>query len=234
MTLQPHARPRQRLRPDARVTLILDAALHEFSLRGYEATPVEAVARRAGLSKGGLYAHFKSKDQVFAALLNRTLVAPVQDLQAMLERTQSVDGWLPELVDALYAAMHDARTLAMVRLVLAEGHRVPDAVATWRRDGFDALLERIGALLRRAAARGMCKDSVAARQPWLVLAPLVHATLRQLVAAAPADASRQALEDARKAHLDMLRELLQPPGAPSAGGAAAAARATRARGSKRR
>lgn len=235
MTVRPRVHhPRQRLRPDARIALILDAALQEFSVRGYEATRVDDIARRAGLSKGGLYAHFESKDDVFGALLDRVLVDPVLDLQAMLEHTQSASGWLPELVDGLYAAMQDARTMATLRLVLVEGHRVPDKVAAWRRDALDALLDRIGTLLRHAVGQGKCKDSVAARHPWLILAPLGYATLRQLSATAPAvGESLEALQDARKVHIDMLRELLEPPPVSSADGAGATA-ARRARGSKRR
>ena len=53
---------------------ILDAALHEFSERGFGAARMDDIAARAGLSKGGLYAHFESKDAVFRALMQRMLM----------------------------------------------------------------------------------------------------------------------------------------------------------------
>ena len=67
--------PKRRLRlaPEARVPLILDAALEEFSRRGFSAARMDDIAQRCGLSKGGLYAHFDSKDAIFKALLDRTL-----------------------------------------------------------------------------------------------------------------------------------------------------------------
>jgi AcrR family transcriptional regulator len=37
---------------------------------------MDDIARRCGLSKGGLYAHFASKDEVFEALLVRSLTLP--------------------------------------------------------------------------------------------------------------------------------------------------------------
>ena len=43
---------------------ILDAAVAEFVEKGYENTSVESIARRAGLTKGGLYHHFGSKDEI--------------------------------------------------------------------------------------------------------------------------------------------------------------------------
>ena len=52
---------RRRLTPQVRMAQILDAALAEFSERGYAATTMDDIARRSGLSKGGLYAHFASK-----------------------------------------------------------------------------------------------------------------------------------------------------------------------------
>ena len=65
--------PRIRLTPQERVPLILDAAMHEFARRGFAGTRMDDIAARCGLSKGGLYAHFKSKDAIFEALLDRTL-----------------------------------------------------------------------------------------------------------------------------------------------------------------
>lgn len=64
---------RQRLPPTVRVGQILDAALQEFSAAGYTGARMDDIALRAGLSKGGLYAHFASKEEVFEALLARYL-----------------------------------------------------------------------------------------------------------------------------------------------------------------
>ena len=58
-------KPRQRLTPEERVPLILDAALEEFSRRGFVGARMDDIARRCGLSKGGLYAHFDGKDAIF-------------------------------------------------------------------------------------------------------------------------------------------------------------------------
>ena len=59
-----------------RVQQILDAALVEFAERGFTAARMDDIAARCGLSKGGLYAHFQSKDGIFEALLARSLVPP--------------------------------------------------------------------------------------------------------------------------------------------------------------
>ena len=80
---------RRRYLPSAeRKREILDAALIEFSDRGYTATTIETIATRAGLSKTGIYAHYKSKEEVFEDLLMTVLSGfyPV-----------STDGWVKSL-----------------------------------------------------------------------------------------------------------------------------------------
>ena len=54
----------QNLSKDQRISSILDAAIEEFLEKGYERASMEAIAKRAGLSKGGLYHHFINKDEV--------------------------------------------------------------------------------------------------------------------------------------------------------------------------
>ena len=49
--------------------LIIDAAAEEFCENGYEATSLDTVAARVGLSKAGLYYYVKSKEDLFAQLL---------------------------------------------------------------------------------------------------------------------------------------------------------------------
>jgi AcrR family transcriptional regulator len=53
---------------------ILDAALDAFARQGYDATGVAEICQRAGVTKGGFYHHFHSKQDVFLELLERWLV----------------------------------------------------------------------------------------------------------------------------------------------------------------
>jgi AcrR family transcriptional regulator len=48
--------------------LLLRAAEQVFARVGYEKAQVDEIAEAAGFSKGGLYAHFKSKEELFLAL----------------------------------------------------------------------------------------------------------------------------------------------------------------------
>ncbi|HEV8324439.1 MAG TPA: TetR/AcrR family transcriptional regulator [Myxococcota bacterium] len=59
------------LSEEARREQILDAARTCFVERGFDAARMEDIAETAGLSKGGVYFHFRSKREVLDALVRR-------------------------------------------------------------------------------------------------------------------------------------------------------------------
>ena len=61
---------------DERIGDIVQAAIDEFLENGYDGASMEAIAVRAGISKGGLYHHFSSKDEILL-LANQKLNEPV-------------------------------------------------------------------------------------------------------------------------------------------------------------
>lgn len=172
---------RLRLPPAVRSRQILDAALGVFAERGYAAARMDDIALRSGLSKGGLYAHFASKDEVFEALLARVLVAPElgEPPPAALGAGVLVD-WL---LDALDASLGRPELRAVLRLLVAEAERVPAMVARWRGAVIEPFLAAVGQLLARhlEAQRPDAAAPLLAREPWLALSPAVHALLMQLV-----------------------------------------------------
>jgi AcrR family transcriptional regulator len=72
------------LRGTARERL-LDAALAELREGGYGGTSLEAIARRAGLTRGAVYWNFHSKLELFLALLEERVDRPARELMRMTE-----------------------------------------------------------------------------------------------------------------------------------------------------
>src|SRR5262245_26098644 len=60
---------------------ILAAALKEFSERGFAATRLDDVARRAGVAKGTIYLHFADKETLFQELIRLELSPVVSALE---------------------------------------------------------------------------------------------------------------------------------------------------------
>src|SRR6267154_5021182 len=55
---------------------IVEAAMEEFIARGFAATRLDDVAKRAGVAKGTIYLHFKDKESMFEELI-RTAIVPL-------------------------------------------------------------------------------------------------------------------------------------------------------------
>src|SRR3974390_2769702 len=71
MTAAPMSRAE---RAAERRSAIVAAALDEFVARGFTATRLDDVAKRAGVAKGTIYLHFKDKEALFEELVRTALV----------------------------------------------------------------------------------------------------------------------------------------------------------------
>ena len=65
--------------PSAR-DLLMDAAATLIAERGYDGTSIDSLVEAAGLSKGTFYWHFKSKEELFLALIDERIDSPVRSL----------------------------------------------------------------------------------------------------------------------------------------------------------
>lgn len=57
--------------PEETVKLILDVATHLFFEKGYDATSLQDIINETNLSKGAIYHHFSSKEEIFEAIFHR-------------------------------------------------------------------------------------------------------------------------------------------------------------------
>lgn len=97
---------RQQLRTRETQKRLLDAAEEVFVRDGYEAAQLDEIAARAGRSKGAVYTHFKSKEDLFLALFeHRTrgyidrLVAGLRTCTTRQERMTAFRKFYVGLVD---------------------------------------------------------------------------------------------------------------------------------------
>jgi AcrR family transcriptional regulator len=91
----PAAAPaRRRLSSQARRRELLDAALREFSSRGYYLTQMEHVAATAGVSKALVYQHFPSKEELFASVTEQVVAGFMARLPEVLGKAgDALDAW---------------------------------------------------------------------------------------------------------------------------------------------
>lgn len=94
---------------------ILDAAEDLFALKGYSATSLGDVADRVGIRSPSLYNHFRNKEALYEAVLERLLVEfgrPLTEMQESSELSQErVLQWLDTIVRQHHANPNLARLL---------------------------------------------------------------------------------------------------------------------------
>jgi AcrR family transcriptional regulator len=100
-------------RRDARVAL-LDAALEVFSERGYRDASVDDVAERAGYSKGAVYWHFSSKDDLFFALWDERVDKPWSQTIELLESAAADHDMAPEASARFAEVLRGQRELLLI------------------------------------------------------------------------------------------------------------------------
>ena len=71
------------------IRVALDAALHLFVTQGYEATTMDDIGKKAGVTKGTLYFYFRDKLSLLDALLERTETELFEPIYAQISTSKS-------------------------------------------------------------------------------------------------------------------------------------------------
>ena len=159
----------------ARRDAILDAALDEFSARGFEAARLDDVAKRAGVAKGTIYLYFADKEALFFDVI-RSRMSPVV---GAIEKALATDFPLPFILDRvielLVREVFGTQRQQLIRLIISEGPRFPALAEFYYREILSRILGAVRGQLRRALERGELADDTLIRFPQLLGAPLVTA-----------------------------------------------------------
>ena len=172
---QPAASQSKAQTPRARRTaerrdVILAAALDEFSARGFAATRMDDVAKRAGIAKGTIYLYFRDKESLFQELIRTMLTPVVGSIEALRDADVPMAVLSERLVDLFVDEIFSTRRRDVIRLMLLEGRRFPKLAEFYYREVLSRIFAAMRALLTRAADRGEAPAALA-KFPQLLAAP---------------------------------------------------------------
>lgn len=146
--------PRQR-RKNARPHELLEAALNLFVEKGFAATSAEAVAQRAGVSKGTLYLYYPSKEELLKAVIAHYLSARIA---ATAEEVRQIDGpmapVLREMLVAWWQQTYASPASGTFKLIISEVRNFPDIAEFYVREVIEPGHRLVGAILQRGIASG--------------------------------------------------------------------------------
>jgi len=188
-------------RREKRRAAILDAALEEFAARGFAATRLDDVARRARIAKGTIYLYFRDKESLFQELV-RTMLSPlVGTIEAAPLREVPIRAVAEMIVDVFVREIYGTRRKDVIRLIISEGPRFPKLAEIYYREVIARVLPVIRARLALAVERRELSRDALARFPQLLVAPALVAIIWNGLFGrfAPLD-----IRDLMRAHLDLL------------------------------
>jgi TetR/AcrR family transcriptional regulator len=147
-------------KPPASRQRILDAALHEFSTKGLDGARVDEIARASAVNKNMIYHYFKSKEQLFIAVLEGVYEAvrarqqdlvlrdldPVSAMRRLIERTADIWIELPEFNRLLASEnLHEARHVRQSSKIIGM---------------YNPLIQSLRSILDRGVADGVFRSNI--------------------------------------------------------------------------
>ncbi len=166
--------PRWQRRAESRPQELLEAALAEFVERGYAATRLEEVARRAGVSKGTLYLYYENKAELFKAVVRKSLVSNLDEAQAAIAGYQGGGReLLVFLLSEFTRRVSDSSLSGIPKLILAEAGNFPEIARFY----YEEVVQRGRSLIQGVLQMGMDRGefrTVDLDYAWrVVIAPVV-------------------------------------------------------------
>ena len=198
---KPRAPSNRASRAAARREAIIAAGLEEFVARGFAATRLDDVAKRAGVAKGTIYLHFKDKEALFEELIRTAIVPLVTRLGAPPAVGGSVRDMIESFARAFIQEVATTKRGDIVRLIVAEGPRFPNVADFYYREVVSRGLSGMRALIELGIARGEIAQKNLVRFPQLLVAPAIVAVIWQSLFSkhAPLDA-----HEMFRVHLDLI------------------------------
>ena len=176
------AQPRYRRRKEDRPQEITEAAFAAFAEKGYAATRVEEVAKRAGVSKGLLYLYFKTKEELFKAVVRSVVMPRVDALVNEVDSSQlTAEQFIRGPVLEFMKRLPGSPISVVIRLMISEAPKHPDLVDFYWDNVVNRGMGALQQLLERGVQSGEFRRTAVNDLPQLLVAPVMMSVVWGLV-----------------------------------------------------
>ena len=188
----PTAVPTKRARrKEARPGELLAAALELFVEKGFAATRVEEVAKRAGVSKGTLFLYFSSKEELFKAVVRDSVSGRYPEWRTEIGAFKGTASELLQYSMHTWWARYGATQASGIsKLIMSEATNFPELARFYQHEVVDPGRELIRSILQRGVDSGEFRPLDMNYGIYTVLAPMLFLLMwkHSLGACAPDDA----------------------------------------------
>ena len=188
---------------------IVTAAFEEFTAKGYAGTRLEDVAARAKVSKGLPYLYFKTKEELFKAVVRSVLTPAFDEMrELMLASDLPSEAFLKGPFLTFLQDLVKSRRMLIARLLISEGHKHPELTRFYYDHVVSKGIATLRAFIDRGVARGELKPTGLHDFPQLLVAPALMAVTWRSLFEAHAHLDTGAF---LKAHIDLVVDAITAP-----------------------
>ena len=185
------------------------AAFEEFAAKGYAGTRLEDVAARARVSKGLPYLYFKTKEELFKAVMRSVITSHFDVIRGQMETTAlSVEDFLKGPFLGFIQELVCSKRVFIVRLLIAEGHKHPELTKFYFDTVVSRGLETLRGLIDRGVARGEFRETRLREFPQLLIAPMLMAVIWRALFERHHHLDTDAM---LKTHIDLIVDAIKAP-----------------------
>lgn len=182
------SKPRWERRKEARPQELLAAAIDLFVERGFAATRLEDVARRAGVSKGTLYLYYTSKEELFKAVVRESIIPFIGEAEVSVAE---FDGHSADLLRNVmlswWSRIGQSKASGISKLILAEAGNFPELAKFYQEEVTQRGTRMISSMLERGVSRGEFRDVNIPQLTQVMIAPMMMLNTWKHCAVAPCD-----------------------------------------------
>lgn len=136
---------KREIRKQDRRQSIIDAARQSFLEEGYAATSMSGLLKTIGGSKATLWGYFRSKEELFAAVIEDVTMAYRAEIESELTPAGDLEPTLRSFCQRFMQTTSSPEALATWRLVVAESGRFPEVGQIF----YDRAVQHIRRALRK-------------------------------------------------------------------------------------
>ncbi len=133
---------------------MIEASAALFMAHGYEKVSMDAVARAAGVSKATLYAHFTSKDVLFASIVGEACQRNTALESSFPAEVGDIRAALTTIGTRVLTFLLQPHTQAIYRVAVAESARFPELGRAFMANGPQRFLDRFSFWLAEQTSAG--------------------------------------------------------------------------------
>lgn len=170
--------PRWQRRKEDRPGDIVASALQVFAEKGFAGAKMDVIAARAGLSKGAVYLYFPTKEDVFRAVVEQTVVP---NIDAIAKVVLGTDMPFADRVRSLLPRLGQILTVAPVgavaKMVLGESRNFPELAKVWHDTVLSRGISLLCQLVEQAQERGEVRPGDPRLHAFSIMGPMMVGTL---------------------------------------------------------